>query len=303
MMPQWNQQLLWMFAFVLFAAPIQGFAASDTSSIGALGTLQPKSGFIDIVGPPGVAIAELSVEVGDKVELGQVLATFDNKYLLEHKLNLLKAELAELEGNLVHDLALQSLAVDKAIVDLNRAKSNLDSYRKLSSKARVTSVMNERKNAVGDANHALKVARSKHAKIEETAELAKEILLIRIEQADRDLSSSQLKLPVNGTVMELHKKVGEAASGPIVTVADLTKMQVVGEVFEGDLDQIKVGQTATAKSKALGQDLVGKVVRIGRRINPDSKVAKIWIDLDKSDAASRYIGMEVNVSIQPRGNE
>lgn len=273
--------------------------AAEQSAIGALGTLRPRSGLVPVAGRAGEVIAAIPVAVGDKVAAGAVLAAYGDRDRLGLEARLIRAELEELEGNTARDLATQDLAVAKAREDEKRAAASLSSYRQISANAQVASVRIERENAVADARHGVRTAIAARDKIATKAKLARALILLRLERAEMNLKGADLLAPFAGTVVDVHKGVGEAAGGPVVTLADLSRMQVVSEVYEGDLARVAVGNAATATAKALAKPLSGKVARIGRLINADSKVAKVWIDLDAPDPAARYIGMEVNVSIVP----
>ena len=80
-------------------------------------------------------------------------------------------------------------------------------------------------------------------------------------------------------------------------MADVSEMIVECEVYEGDIQNIKVGQRAEVSSKALKNTLTGSVFFVGRLVSTDRKVASILVALEQSEEASKFIGMEVNVKI------
>lgn len=282
----------------LLASP--GFAADDNDKvIGALGALQPKSGQVQVSGLGGNVLATLRVGTGDAVKKGDVLADYRAPALGAEDVRVIEAELAQIDGNNAEDLSVQKLAIDKARGDLGRAQENLDSYVKLARQAQVKSVLSERKNAVADARNALDTARAEYKRIEIRAKLARTVAEARLERAMAAAAGGALISPMSGIVMAVLKQPGESADGPVFTIADLSTMQVECEVYEGDLARVSVGQKVTVSSKALGQEIQGTVVRVGRQVNPDNRVGKVWADLDTSDVAARYIGMEVNVKILP----
>jgi multidrug efflux pump subunit AcrA (membrane-fusion protein) len=273
--------------------------AAEPGAIGALGTLQPGSGLVPLNGRAGEVIAAIPVAVGDVVAAGAVIASYADRDRLELDVRQIRAELEELEGNGARDLTTQDLAVAKAREDQKRAEASLSNYRQISANAQVASVRAERENAVADARHGVRSALAARDKIETRTRLARTLIQLRLERAEMNLKGADLRAPFAGTVIEIHKGVGEAAGGPVLTLADLSRMQVACDVYEGDLSRVAVGRPATVTAKALAKPLSGKVARLGRRINADSKVAKVWIDLDAPEPAAHYIGMEVNVSIVP----
>ena len=79
-------------------------------------------------------------------------------------------------------------------------------------------------------------------------------------------------------------------------MADISKMIAECEVYEGDIQNIKVGQSGGIV-KALKNTLTGSVSFVGRLVSTDRKVASILVALEQSEEASKFIGMEVNVKI------
>lgn len=289
---------------IMLAALAGGVAPAATQpaekgAIGALATLQPKSGMVQLTGKPGHGIAALPVETGMEVKQGDLIAVYDNRDDLALQVRLIEAELAELEGNHQRDEALQQLQIASANEDLKQKLASLERYQQLNKTSQVDAVLVERRSAIESARYAMRIAQAEKARLATRNAAAIAKAKIRLELARNAVSQAELRSPISGTIMKLHKNVGEASDGPIVTLADLTRMQAVGDVYEGDLARVKVGQSVEAKANALTQPLAGKVVLIGREVKAESRVAKVWIDLADSAVASRYIGMEVNVTIRP----
>jgi HlyD family secretion protein len=142
--------------------------------------------------------------------------------------------------------------------------------------------------------------------------------------AAETLEQSQLKAPGNpgdgGTyhVLKILMEPGEFVTQiPVLQLGDLSRMVCVAEVYEADVKEIQVGQSARIHSPAFGGDyategIAGKVLRIGSMVsNPDLEsrnplapvdrsVIDVVVELDPTDsaataeAASR-IGLQVTV--------
>jgi HlyD family secretion protein len=118
--------------------------------------------------------------------------------------------------------------------------------------------------------------------------------------------------PVNGRILNIRVKPGEqAASGPILTMGDTSKMRVVAEVYETDILSVQVGQPATVRSRSLPHEIQGKVVRVGNMIfkndvlnvdpaaRADARVVEVWIELADSAITERLTNLNVDVLISP----
>lgn len=137
--------------------------------------------------------------------------------------------------------------------------------------------------------------------------LAEQVLL-----AQTNLDSTGVIAPVSGVILDVLAREGESSSGAVVVMGDVARMAAEAEVFETDLADLELG--AAAEVKILGVTYGGKVARIGtfigknrlRSLDPtaisDRRVAEVLITLDKSEPASRYVNMQVDVSIKRRAS-
>ena len=274
--------------------------AEDALTIGALGTLTPASGLVRIAGAGGVTISSILVKQNDQITKGAVLARLSNYEMLQAELISVRLELDELTASHEHNLKLQGLARDNALSKLARAEKSLKQYLALSKNSQVKSIREVRRDNVADARHALKVKKAELAKSVAMYEVGKSKLELQIKKAELRFSETELKAPFDGVIVDIPGRLGAPATNRgVVVVADLSKMMVMCEVYEGDLNKIRTGQTAKITGKSLSKEMLGKVVAIGREIDVARKVATVWVELDNSAIASNFIGMEVSVSIQP----
>lgn len=93
-----------------------------------------------------------------------------------------------------------------------------------------------------------------------------------LEQAQDTYSKTTITSPINGTVVQLNVEVGEVvvtgtmnnAGSVIMTVADMSQMEVESQVDESDVRDIKVGQPAEIEVDALvGKTFKGVVSEVG----------------------------------------
>jgi cobalt-zinc-cadmium efflux system membrane fusion protein len=101
----------------------------------------------------------------------------------------------------------------------------------------------------------------------------------------RITSRFQLKSPLTGTVVERTVTPGQSIGGDysqvLFTVADLDTVQVVADVYERDLDLVRVGQVATVAVEAYqGIGFPAVVAAIGDVVDPNTRTIKVraWVN-------------------------
>lgn len=200
-----------------------------TQLVSGTGKVQPEKE-VKISSYVSAEIEKLHVQEGDQVRQGQLLAELD-KTLYDAALDRAKSNLKSAQASL-----------KKARSELERSKELYS--RKLYSEAELESV---------EANYEL---------AESSVEQAQADLL----QARDNLSKTQLISPMNGTVAQLNKEEGEIALGSqfqadvIMTVADLSKMEMVAEIDENDVVLVAVGDSAAIEVDALPDEVFHGVV-------------------------------------------
>jgi HlyD family secretion protein len=130
-------------------------------------------------------------------------------------------------------------------------------------------------------------------------------------RAQAELNLATVRSPQNGQVLKIHTRPGElVGSQGIISLGQTQRMVAVAEVYEIDLSQVRVGQTATVTSKnnAFTGVLRGEVIEVGLEINKqdvlntdpaaqfDARVAEVKVRLDA--VSSRRVAGLTNLSIQ-----
>ncbi|MBM3261894.1 MAG: efflux RND transporter periplasmic adaptor subunit [candidate division Zixibacteria bacterium] len=85
-----------------------------------------------------------------------------------------------------------------------------------------------------------------------------------------------------------------------VVEADLSRMAVLWDIYDGDLGQIAPGMKATVTGNGFPGKLEGEVVSVDRIVQMPAQTAKVHIRLLRNTPADKYLNMQVNVSIQTR---
>jgi HlyD family secretion protein len=223
------------------------------SVVSASGEVKPKR-YVNIAANVSGRITELKVLEGESVRRGQVLARIESTRFAadarqsEAGVQALRAELERAKADLeasrlafertkaMHDEKLVSdSAFDQADAELKMRAANLDAVR--------------RRIAQGEA---------------------------AFESSRDNLEKTVVVSPMDGSVTSLQKEEGEVVIGAqsfqptvIMTVADLSVMEVEILVDETDIRNVALGQAATVRVDALeGLELQAEVTEIGSSAIP-----------------------------------
>lgn len=120
-----------------------------------------------------------------------------------------------------------------------------------------------------------------------------------VDLAKASVANATIVAPFDGTVVLVGPKVGEYVNpgAPIVTLADLAKMQVIANVDEITLSNLKMGQSATLYVDALGQQtLTAHITKVGLWATSSGGVTSVPVTLDVDTAgANIYPGLSATV--------
>lgn len=131
------------------------------------------------------------------------------------------------------------------------------------------------------------------------------------------VDNSIIRSPKSGRVLRIVTKAGETigdngqGQGILVTLGNTKQMQVIAEVNEADINQVRVGQQATliSRNKAFPGELKGTVKEIGQLIfknnvlndDPsalrDARVVEVKVDILDSDVVAKLTNLQVEVKI------
>jgi HlyD family secretion protein len=132
-----------------------------------------------------------------------------------------------------------------------------------------------------------------------------------VARAQAELDLATVRSPQAGQVLKIHTRPGELVSDKgIISLGQTQRMVAVAEVYEVDLNHIRVGQTATviSKNNAFPEVLRGEVTEVGLEINKqdvlntdpaaqfDARVVEVKVLLDET--SSRQVAGLTNLSVQ-----
>jgi RND family efflux transporter MFP subunit len=216
-------------------------------------------------------LLDLLVDVGDRVQLGQILARLDDR-LLATVVRQEKAALSSLEA----ELALARIEVSNAQIEVERlqlqyqqAKNDADRLEKLALEGAIP--LQQSETAQTTAAVALKAVNSARSKIKVGEQVVAGIIgriaaqKSVIAQEQQRQAYTILKAPLTGIVIEKVKEPGDLVSigDEILKIGDFQQVKVVVLLSELDLKTINLGQTVNVSLDAFGdRNFAGRITRI-----------------------------------------
>jgi cobalt-zinc-cadmium efflux system membrane fusion protein len=115
-----------------------------------------------------------------------------------------------------------------------------------------------------------------------------------------------IRSPINGTVVEKLVTPGQllqAATTPTFTVADLSSVWVMANVFEADLPSVHAGDTADVIT-GTGQTIRGRVDYISALVDPNTRAVSVRLDVPNPGEVLKrdlYVRVELHSQMPTQG--
>ncbi|MEE3717459.1 efflux RND transporter periplasmic adaptor subunit [Tumidithrix elongata RA019] len=318
------------------------------ATISALGRLEPQGEVIKVASPSALGtsrIIRLMVKEGDTVKQDDVIAVLDSYFKNQAALAQAQSQAQEAAEKLEQvragaksgDIQAQQSNVlaakanverakvefDKAVIDYKRYeilyKEGAASAFTLDSFAIKVKSLGEQLNQAQQQFLQAQGLLSSTAEVRpvdiRVAEAALQSAIVKVKSAQVDLDLSQVRAPISGQVLKVHSKVGEVVgSDGVVELGNTQQMYAVAEVYETDINKIKIGQKATiaSNSRAFEGEISGTVEQIGLRIakndvlgtdpaaKTDVRIIEVKIRLDDSKKVSGLTNSQISVKINTR---
>lgn len=135
----------------------------------------------------------------------------------------------------------------------------------------------------------------------------------QVAQAEANLKLASVHSPIDGQILNINTWPGEIVNNNrgIATIGDTSNMFVVAEVYETDINKVKLGQKATISSNGVIQNLTGIVDEVGLEIrtndilgtdpvaDADARVVEVKIRLNSEDSklVTDLTNLQVNAII------
>lgn len=269
----------------LFAATIQttGIVEPNATRVAHVRLLAPGR------------VEDVQVRVGDRVSGGQSLLTYDNVEL----------------GSLVGDYLTSTAAVDRAAAEADVARRALERGAKLADAGGVSRAEYERREA--EHKRALAAVETERATLANVR-----VKLRRFGMGDADIdglrssggdgatrSRTIVRAPFGGVVTATNVSPGEAVdtAQELVTVADLSTVWVLGDVYQRDIGSVRTGQQAHVSVETYPDHaFAGRVTHVSDVMDPASRTAKVRVEVPNRDGRLKP-GMFVTVQLPASGEQ
>jgi HlyD family secretion protein len=319
--------------FAVFAGHGQAARAgapgpAPQSVVAGPGRVEPVSEEVQVSAQLGGQLQRVTVEEGDRVSAGQVLAVLEND---DYRARVASAEaewrLKEAEARKVvngardQERAEAAASLREAQAVLENAKADHERRRGLYAEQVISREEMDRADQqlrVADAR--VEALRQHHSLIdadareEDAARAASEVALAKakLDEARAMCEKTFIRAPIGGVVLRRHRRAGESVStqfdSPIVTIADRSTVRVRVDVDEADIGRVAVGQAAYVTADAFGaRRFPGRVIRVGQVLGKknvrtdeptervDQKILETLLELD--DGRALPIGLRVQAFI------
>ena len=316
-------------------APVAAAAAPVVEQgVGALGRVEPRSRIRRLNQPGGLAVTRLSrllVTEGDEVREGQLLAEFGDAPLKDSEVARAEANLAEQRAALTRIRAggrpseieaqrarIASLAAQEEIARRDAGRSD----RLVPSGAGTEAVAERNRFAVARAGaerqqavaelETLRGPRPEDVALAVARVASAEALLSK---AVADAGLSRVTAPIAGTILRIYARPGDqVGSGDgLLEMADLSRMDVVADVYETDIPRLVLGMAADIIIPGEARRHQATVREIGwsvRRTTQagtdpvaavDARTVEVRLTLDDAGRAllARRSNMQVQVAMRP----
>jgi RND family efflux transporter MFP subunit len=261
------------------ATPIEGATLYDARVL--TGTLESSARFT-VATKVGGLVQSVLVDLGDRVEQGQMIARIDD------------AELVQAVAQAEADLAVRRAELARARSELSLARREFERSERLRERGiAAESQLDEISARLGAAEATVQLAEAQVTRAESA------VVLRRIELGYTQVTAAWSEDAAFGSVAERFQDPGNTvtANAPMVTVVSLDPLKAVVTVTERDYAGLRVGQAASVTTDgAPGRTFAATVERIAPVFSESSRQARIELSVPNADGLLRP-GMFVRVRI------
>jgi HlyD family secretion protein len=251
-----------------------------------------------------------------------------------------KASIARLESQLQGEIATQQATITRVQAQVDNAQTENKRYQQLyregavsasvadskalqlktaqqqltEAQASLNQTRNTLQKQLTEAQARLESIREVRSVDVELAQAEVNSAVTAIKQAKADQELSYITSPINGKVLNIHARSGEAiGSDGFAEIGNISQMYVIAEVYQTDIQKVSVGQTATITSNAFSEQIQGTVSEIGWQVrrqsifslNPaadtDRRIVEVKISINNPadiERVARLTNLQVDVAIQ-----
>ncbi len=276
---------------------------------------------IEVASKVNGRVAWIGVDKGDRVKAGQVLVRLEDD---EYRAQVLQqqGQLSNLQAKLQEDLnGSRPEEVEKARADVNQSRADLGDSK--ASLERISQLVREgvlSKQALDDAQAKYDGDLAKVASLQRTLDLSvlgprkEEIAQVRgqidqargaLDYAQSQLDNTVIKAPITGTILDRNVEKGEfittgfvgdkGAKGYIVTMADLSDLQVELDISQNDFPKLGPRQKGIITTDAYPDRKYKGYVE---QVSPEADRAKATVQVKvKVENPNGYLRPDMNATV------
>ena len=266
-------------AIAVEAHPIESGTIRDVRQF--TGTLESSARFT-VAAKVGGLVQAVLVDLGDRIEQGQIIARIDDSELLQ--------AVAQADA----DLAVRQAELARARSDLSLAEREFERGEQLRERGIAAEAqLDEVAARLRAAQAALQLAEAQVTRARSALELR------RIELSYTQVRADWSEEATSGSVAERYQDAGNTvqANTPVISVVTLDPLKAVIFVTERDYAGLRVGQTAELTTDAApGRSFEARIERIAPVFSETSRQARIELTVPNADGLLRP-GMFTRVRI------
>lgn len=252
-------------------------------------------------------VVQLFVKPGAVVKAGQVLAILSSPELGELRVNAIEkrseaeVDLSLAQQNLDRQQQLAVVEIAQAQTELKVAQERYDRDRELQGRGAIPRrQLLESETKLAESKAAVTKAESRFQVLEADAQTKRAQSRLQLSNATYKARLSQLginydlgtnsdgtiaiKAPIDGTVADREISLGESveeAGKRLMTIVDNRTVSATANVYEKDLNKVKIGQAVRVKVSGLAnRNFQGKVTVIGAVVEGGTRVVPVTVELD-----------------------
>ena len=297
--------------------PTSAEATGQVASLDAVGParIEPISGEIELSTSTAGVLASISVQEGESVVKGQVLAVLDNADSIarvaqaQATLQMQQSKLERLlSGFSSEEMKQAKAAIDEQDAALLSQTREVARQRSLQARGYSSASLLEQ----AQSAEAVSLAR-KRAKAEALAQMVAgprredvnganaEVQLARaqLNEAAAALDKTVIRSPIDGVVLRIYKHVGESvglvgSTSTIMQVGDVSQLVARAQIDDADMGRISVGSRAYVTTSAFpGRRFPGHVSALSPRVG--AKTIQTGAPTEKRDASV----LDIIVALDP----
>ncbi len=251
-----------------------------------VGTLEGKQE-VTISSEVSAPVVAVRADLGDRVERGQALVELDAtelKLAVERQRAALAQVVVQLGMSKDTDPIPepgQTSIVRKAAADLGEAKTVYERTKALTAKGVLSPAVSDTAEAryrIAEANYAGAVEQAKNLQAQ-VANLRAQLAL-----AEKKVADSIIRAPFSATVRSRLVEVGQylREQTPVMSIASLNPLRFRASIPERWFPYVTVGDPVELSVEAYSDRFLGKVSRIGRAVDPQTRTFQVEAHVDNS---------------------